>query len=173
MVSRAGEWTNLWYTVENNSSSVAPWGSVYSTVSCQHNNFNAFKLIQENSSSTCIFKGQVFCYITWPLWLYGHVHTQWHGLYGKMSCDFFAVRPSESQNLIASSTWACSSRTVDVAFRHVWKLRLYFIFYYLMRHESYGHRMTDVAMCERALRFQDSFKTNIRLSIVGKVKLFL
>jgi hypothetical protein len=41
--------------------------------------------------------------------------------------------------------------TVDVACRHVWKLRLHFILYYLMRHESYGHRATDVAVCERAL----------------------
>jgi hypothetical protein len=42
-------------------------------------------------------------------------------------------------------------RTVDVACRHVWKLRLHFTFYYLMRHESYGRRTTDVAVCERAL----------------------
>jgi hypothetical protein len=42
-------------------------------------------------------------------------------------------------------------RTVDVACRHVWKLRLHFIFYYLMRHKSYGRRTTDVAACERAL----------------------
>jgi hypothetical protein len=36
-------------------------------------------------------------------------------------------------------TWRLFSdcRTVDVACRHVWKLRLHFIFYYLMRHESY------------------------------------
>jgi hypothetical protein len=27
------------------------------------------------------------------------------------------------------------------------KLRLHFIFYYLMRHESYGRRTTDVAVC--------------------------
>lgn len=55
MVSRAGEWTNLWYTVENNSSSVAPCGSAYSTVSCQDENCNETELIQENNSSVCIF----------------------------------------------------------------------------------------------------------------------
>jgi hypothetical protein len=41
--------------------------------------------------------------------------------------------------------------TVDVACRHVWKLRLHFIFHYLMRHESYGRRTADVAVCELAL----------------------
>jgi hypothetical protein len=42
-------------------------------------------------------------------------------------------------------------RTVDVACRHVWKLRLHFIFYYLMRYESYGRRTTDVAVCVASL----------------------
>jgi hypothetical protein len=45
-------------------------------------------------------------------------------------------------------------RTVDVACRHVWKLRLHFIFYYLMRHESYGRRTTDVAVCVASLRVE-------------------
>jgi hypothetical protein len=54
MVSRAGEWTNLWYTVENNSSSVAPCGSAYSTVSCQHSNCNETELTQDNNLSICI-----------------------------------------------------------------------------------------------------------------------
>jgi hypothetical protein len=42
------------------------------------------------------------------------------------------------------------ARTVDVECRHVCKLRLHLIFYYLMRHEPYGRRRTDVAVCERA-----------------------
>jgi hypothetical protein len=42
-------------------------------------------------------------------------------------------------------------RTVDVARHHVWKLRLHFIFYYLMRHESYGRHTTDVAVCVASL----------------------
>jgi hypothetical protein len=66
------------------------------------------------------------------------------------STIFLAVRHSESQNWIASPTWACGCRTVDVACRHVWKLRLHFIFCYLMRHESYERRTTDAAVCERA-----------------------
>jgi hypothetical protein len=45
-------------------------------------------------------------------------------------------------------------RKVDVACRHVWNLRLHFIFYYLMRHEPYGRRTTVVAVCERALRHE-------------------
>jgi hypothetical protein len=84
----------------------------------------------------------------------GWRHTQRHRSYGKMSYDFFAVRPSESQNWIASPTWGCGSRTVDAACRHVRKLRLHFTFYYLMRHESYGRRATDVAVCEGALRLR-------------------
>jgi hypothetical protein len=42
-------------------------------------------------------------------------------------------------------------RTVDVACRHVWKLRLHFIFYYLMRHKSHGRRTIDVAVCVASL----------------------
>jgi hypothetical protein len=64
--------------------------------------------------------------------------------------------------------WACGSRTavavrvvwsdcrtVDVACRHEWKLRLHFIFYYMMRHESYGRHSTDVAVCGHALTITD------------------
>jgi hypothetical protein len=32
-----------------------------------------------------------------------------------------------------------------------WKLRLHFIFYYLMRHESHGRRTTDVVVCVASL----------------------
>jgi hypothetical protein len=40
---------------------------------------------------------------------------------------------------------------VDVACRYVWKLRLHFIFYYLMRHEPYGCHTADIAVCVTAL----------------------
>jgi hypothetical protein len=35
---------------------------------------------------------------------------------------------------------------------HVWKLRLHFIFYYLMRHKSYGRRTIYVAVWAASLR---------------------
>jgi hypothetical protein len=79
-----------------------------------------------------------------------HVHTQRHRSYGKMSYDLLNHRTGLHHPLSLRQSDGC--RTVDVACRHVWKLRLHFIFYYLMRHESCGRRTTDVAVCECAHR---------------------
>jgi hypothetical protein len=38
--------------------------------------------------------------------------------------------------------------TVDVACCHVWKPRLHFTFYYLMQHDLYRRRTTDVTVCK-------------------------
>jgi hypothetical protein len=66
-------------------------------------------------------------------------------------CHYFNIK-----NIFKASfhTWRLLSdcRTVDVACRHLWKLRLHLIFYYFMRHESYGRRTTDVAVCDIGLR---------------------
>jgi hypothetical protein len=84
----------------------------------------------------------------------GLEHTQRHGSYGKMSYDLFAVRHPFHTRATKYISLFSDCRTVDVACRHVWKLRLHFIVYYLMRHEPYGRRATVVAVCVPALVLQ-------------------
>jgi hypothetical protein len=47
--------------------------------------------------------------------------------------------------------WWTSIARQSESSRHVWKLRLHFIFCYLMLHESYGRRTTDVVVSVASL----------------------
>jgi hypothetical protein len=65
--------------------------------------------------------------------------------------QFFAVRPPLHTRATKYISLHSDCRTVIVAFCHVWKVSLHFIFYYMMRHEPYERRTTDVAVCVPAL----------------------